>query len=157
MGKKNTYKNDWKSLYLFLGLFLFLTGLLFLLINSGIIPYPYTIRRLWPLTGIFCAIALLCSGLYRRKRLGVSYLVPSALLILLSLLFLLFSMHIISISFRQFAITWWPLCLVIPGIALVVLFFIRSSASTALSTVIIDDGDNIDDIADFMTQGGEAE
>jgi hypothetical protein len=155
MSKKTTYEKDRKSRYLFWGLFLFLTGLLFLLINSGIIPY--TIMQLWPLAGLFCGIALLCSGVYRRKRLGVSYLVPSAVLIVLSLLFLLFSMHIISISFRQFAITWWPLCLVIPGIALVVLFFIRSATSSVLSTVIIDDGDNIDDIADYMMQGGDAE
>jgi hypothetical protein len=155
MGKKNTYEKDRKSRYLFWGLFLFLTGFLFLLINSGIIPY--TIMQLWPVAGLFCGIALLCSGFYRRKRLGVSYLVPSAVLIVLSLLCLLFSMHIISISFRQFAITWWPLCLVIPGITLVVLFFIRGATSSAFSTVIIDDGDNIDDIADYMMQGGDAD
>jgi hypothetical protein len=155
MEKKNIYENGQKSRFLFWGLFLFSTGLLFLLINSGIIPY--TIKQLWPVTGLFCGIALLCSGLYRQKRLGVSYLVPSAVLLLLSLLFLLFSMQIIHMSFRKFAITWWPLCLVIPGIALVVLFFVRGAASSALSTVIIDDGDNMDDIAEFMMQGGEAE
>jgi hypothetical protein len=148
MQKKKNNKNGSESRYVFWGLFLLSTGLLFLFINAEILPYKIT--QLWPLVVFFCGGALLCSGLYRRKRLGVSYLVPAAMLMSLSLFFLLFSLRIITQNFVVFVAKWWPISLIAAGIALVILFFNRRQAILVLSTVVVDDGDSFDDIVDAL-------
>jgi hypothetical protein len=151
MRKNKIYKRGNESRYVFWGIFLLSTGLLFLLINSEIIPYG--IKKIWPLIVFFCGGALLCSGWYRRKRLGVSYLVPAAVLMLMGLFFLLFSLRIITENFAVFAAKWWPVILIAAGIVLVILFFNRRQTALALAAVVVDDGDNLDDITDALRDG----
>jgi ABC-type multidrug transport system permease subunit len=124
-------------------LFLFLTGSTFLFISSGLIPY--TIIQLWPLIVFFCGVSLLVSGFYRQQRMRISHLVPSIVLILLGILFLLFSLHVFTARFSVIVAQWWPVALIAAGIALVLLYLSRSAAATALSTLILDDEDNIED------------
>jgi hypothetical protein len=133
-----------KARYLFAGLFLFLTGLTFLLISSGLIPY--TILQLWPLIVFFCGLSLLGSGFYRREKMRVSHLVPSIALILLGILFLLFSLHIITAHFSVIVSRWWPVALIAAGIVLVLLYISRRKIPADFS--ILDDGDSIEDNGD---------
>lgn len=148
MDDNKTHNLGTESRYVFWGLFCLSTGLLFLLINAELVFYK--IAHLWPLVVFFCGGSLLCSGLYRRKRLGVSYLVPAVCLMLLGLFCLLFSLDIITESFTAFAIKWWPVSLIIAGIVLVALFFNRRKTAQAIATVMVDDGDNLDDITEDL-------
>jgi hypothetical protein len=119
-----------RNRYVFLGLFLFLTGATFLISGARLIPWG--VSKTWPALVLFSGLSLLASGCYRRKRLGMTYLIPGAALIVLSALFFLFSLDIIEEPFSVIAARWWPLGLIALGFVLVVLFFLRSKTPRSL-------------------------
>jgi hypothetical protein len=53
-------------------------------------------------------------------------IIPSVVIIVLSLIFLLFSLRIISMSFRRFVVTWWPAILVAAGMVLIAVDIART-------------------------------
>ena len=109
----------------FFGLYLCFVSVLFLLLSSGIMPWKFD--DLWPLCVILCGVCLFFTCLLRHHRLFSAYLIPSVLLILLGAFFLLFSMDVISISFKEFVSRWWPAFLILIGIVLVVLFLYQQN------------------------------
>ncbi len=113
------------GLFLFLGIFSFLTGIVFLLGDTELVN-P-TMRNLWPLIVVASGISLFPAGIYKLKRIRTVYLFPAIALVGLGLFFFLFSMHIVKISFVQFFSKWWPAFLIIFGIALVVIFLWQQS------------------------------
>ncbi len=109
------------GLFVYLGIFFSLTGILSLFIDTNIIKYKFS--DLWPLEVIFSGIALLPAGLYKLKRVRTIFLFPSLTLVVLGVLFLLFSLN--DISFSKFIGLWWPIILLIAGIALIVIFVVQ--------------------------------
>ena len=111
------------SFFVFLGLFLFFTGILFTLIDFKVIVF--TLRELWPIVVINVGLALFPAGLYKLKRMRTIYLFPAITLVVLGSFFSLFSLDIIRMSFRMFIVKWWPLLIILVGVSLVVIFFIQ--------------------------------
>jgi hypothetical protein len=110
-----------KARYVFMAAFLVQSGFLFLIKGLGLLPY--TILQVWPLFAIFSSLALLPTSFLHYGRLTVRYLVPSIGFFVMGLLFLLFSMHVLQHSFRDFFILWWPLALVLSLVSLVLVSF----------------------------------
>lgn len=106
--------------FVFIGMFLCATGLLFLFIDARIIPF--TLLQIWPILGILSGLFLLISSFIRHKRLKISYAVPGIAITGFGVLALLFSLNLITTSFVEFANTWWPLLFIFFGGALIILF-----------------------------------
>jgi hypothetical protein len=98
------------AFFLQLGFFLFLSAL-------AILPLP--VSKSWPLISVFCGIALFPAGWRRFGTLRAAYVVPSIAFVLLGSLFLIFSLDLVTFSFRQFMLNWWPLLIVLAGLVLV--------------------------------------
>lgn len=111
------------SLSLFFGLFFFLMGTVLLLMDSGILPYGFS--RMWPTIMISAALSLFPAGLYRARRVRTVYLFPAIMMLVLGIVFLLFSLHVIPVSFRFFVSRCWPLVIILSGGILVVTFYIQ--------------------------------
>ena len=111
--------------YLFLGIASFLSGLL-LLITRIVVHLELT--AIWPFFMMICGLALLVYGLRKRGYTRLSLTVPGAATLLLSFLFLPFSLGIIERPFADVVTEWWPLILVVLGIALLVLHLVREKS-----------------------------
>ncbi len=114
-----------KGTGVFIGLFLLLTGIVFLLIDTHIIPYGLV--KIWPTIMISSGISLFPAGFYKLKRVRTVYLFPAIMLVLLGIVFLLFSLHVFPMSFRWFISHWWPLLIVIGGAVLVGIFIVQQA------------------------------
>ncbi|MBO6131341.1 MAG: hypothetical protein J6P28_05175 [Treponema sp.] len=112
-----------KGIWVFLGIVFFLCGVHILLLDVNILPFSFI--ETWPLTIVICGLALIPAGLYNHKRIRTIYLFPAVLMILMGIVFLLFSMHIFKTSFRQFIYMWWPIILIFGGIWLIILFVVQ--------------------------------
>ncbi|MDR1785065.1 MAG: hypothetical protein LBR23_01180 [Spirochaetaceae bacterium] len=130
-----------KSYVVFLGLFGFMSGLLLLTSEAKILPNG--LGAFWPLFVFFSGICLIGSGFYGKRRLGISYMIPAVLLIILGMVFLLFSTNTIQETLASFAARWLPLGLILSGIVLVALFFSRSAIAGA-TAALLDDVDDFD-------------
>lgn len=111
--------------YVFLGIALLLSGLL-LLITRLIVPLELT--EIWPFFMTICGFSLLAYGLRKRGYTRLSLTVPGVATLLLSFLFLPFSLGIVTRPFADVVATWWPLILVALGIALVVMHLVRENS-----------------------------
>lgn len=121
------FERKWR--YVFLGLFACQAGVILLLLNT-IAPKDYLIR-FWPLGMTISGISLvpLCfKENSSSKRLAL--LISSVALILLSLLFLVFSMKLVKISFLEFVLSWWPLLLIIQGAVFLLIHVLRRQKKT---------------------------
>jgi len=104
-----------------LSLFLFASGLFFLLQDLELISY--TLSEGWPILVIIGGVSILLGGLRTKKR-RFCYLIPAIIIIILGFGFLLFSTDVIALPFIAFLGRWWPLFFVVGGLGLVVLFFL---------------------------------
>ena len=138
-----TFVNTQKHWMLFCGVFICLCAVLFLILESQISPWVF--EDLWPVIVIIGGISLFASGLYRAKRMQLSFFVPSVVLLVLGILFLLFSMNVITVSFFAAVSRWWPLMFVFAGIMLVVLFLVWTKNG---SHVVVAEEDDDDDFSD---------
>lgn len=102
--------------YVFLATSLMLAGVLFLLTNTAI---PVELGRIWPLFMTIIGVALLLYGLRKSGSSRVTFVVPGAAMALLSLIFLPFSLDLVTVEFASFVAVWWPVLLIVMGIALV--------------------------------------
>lgn len=102
--------------YVFLGTSLVLSGLLFLLTATAL---PVEMGRIWPLFLTIIGVALVAYGLRRSSPSRVTFTVPGIGMILLSGLFLPFSLELVSTDFAVFVRIWWPGLLVVAGLILV--------------------------------------
>ena len=111
--------------YLFLGVATLLSGLL-LLITTIVVPLELT--AIWPFFMTICGVALLLYGLRKRGYTRLSLTIPGLATLLLSLLFLPFSLGLVKQPFAEVVTEWWPLILVVLGITLLVLHIAREKA-----------------------------
>ena len=108
-----------RSLYLFLAAFFIQVGIFILLSALRILPLPFS--KIWPLISIFSGLALFPSGWHRYGAFKTNYIVSSLAFVLLGSVLLIFSLDMVSFSFAQFVIKWWPLIIVLTGLILVML------------------------------------
>ena len=108
-----------RSSYLFFASFFLMAGIFLLLSALGIIPLPFS--RAWPLLSVFSGLALLPVGWRRCSGFSPRYFVSSCAFVALGCVLLIFSLHMVPFSFKQFIYTWWPLLLVLGGITLVLI------------------------------------
>jgi hypothetical protein len=106
-----------QTIYLFFASFFILVGLFLFLSTMSIIPI--TFPQGWPLLSVFAGLALLPAGWRHYRRLRYSYLIPSLAFVILGCILLIFSLKIVSFSFKVFIIDWWPLLLALTGIILI--------------------------------------
>ena len=111
------------SFHFFLAVFCGLSGVFFGLVSGGIIPK--TIREWWPALVIFASFALFASGFYKAHKLRIAYTFPAVTLLLLGIVFLLFSFRAIPVSFKSFALMFVPFFIIISGVFMVVLFLLQ--------------------------------
>ncbi len=102
--------------YVFLGTSLLLTGLLLLVTGTVL---PVALSRVWPVFMTVIGVALLLYGLRKHGAARVTFTIPAGAMILLSVLFLPFSLDLISTDFTDFVGVWWPMLLVGMGVALI--------------------------------------
>jgi hypothetical protein len=110
------FKGGYES-YVFAGLFLVLVGAFILILNTG--AFDAGFRQIWPLFMLFAGVSLFAYGMKRKGNAQARMIIPSVAIIFLSLIFLLFSLRIVSMSFRRFVVTWWPVILVAAGVVLI--------------------------------------
>ncbi|MFP4329557.1 MAG: LiaF transmembrane domain-containing protein [Alkalispirochaetaceae bacterium] len=96
-----------------------LTGLLVFLRTTGIVELEF--RRVWPLFMTVAAVSLIAYGFTRPRGARAVLMVPATAMVLLSLIFLLFSLRLVETPFLSFVGRWWPTLLV----ALGVIFLVR--------------------------------
>ncbi|GHV42339.1 hypothetical protein AGMMS50268_15340 [Spirochaetia bacterium] len=106
-----------RSLYLFFAAFFLLVGLFLFLSALKIIPVAF--RQAWPLISVFSGLALIPAGWHRHGAFRSSYVVPSIAFVVLGSTLMIFSLGLVSFSFKQFILNWWPLLVVLAGLILV--------------------------------------
>jgi len=80
---------------------------------------------IWPVFMAIMGLSLIPYALRRRRRHRIDLLISSIFIVLLSLMFLPFSLKRTSITFFQFVLKWWPLLLIIAGLSLIISLIIR--------------------------------
>lgn len=114
---------DGREANVFAGTFLLLTGVFLLLRTSALAQV--TLQRLWPVFMSIGGLALLAYGISKGRDYRLVLGVPAAAIILLSVVFLLFSLEVVTISFTEFVLRWWPGLVVFWGITTVWSYFER--------------------------------
>jgi hypothetical protein len=109
-----------RSTYLFFAAFFLMLGFYLFLSAMGIIPIDIFYQS-WPLFAVFAGLALLPAGWRHYGAFRSRFVVPSAAFVVLGCLLLIFSFDIVTFSFKQFILNWWPLLLVLAGLLLVLL------------------------------------
>ncbi len=112
---------------IFGGLFALLMGIVFLLIDTHIIPYSF--KEMWPTIMIGFGLSLLPSVFYKFRRIRSVYLFPAIMMCVLGVVFLMFSMHVFPFTFRHFILKWWPLLIIFGGVVLICIFLLQQSGN----------------------------
>ncbi len=108
--------------FIFTATFLFMTGILFLFIDLGVCPFGFP--AVWPLLMLFIGLSFIVSGFVRYHRLSAIFMVPALAFAALGFLFMLFSTHVIPVSFTT-VVLWWVPLLLLPGFITFVIWFVR--------------------------------
>lgn len=102
----------------FSGTLLALTGGFWLLWESAL-P-GVSAASVWPVFMTIVGIALIVYGIRKGEEYQFTLVTPGIAIVLLSVVFLLFSFDIIAVSLASVAARWWPVIVV--GVGLMVLF-----------------------------------
>ncbi|MDR1933957.1 MAG: DUF5668 domain-containing protein [Spirochaetales bacterium] len=113
------YVKNGADAHVFSGIFLILAGSFFLVLNTGGLESGF--KQFWPLFMLFAGVSLFFFALKKKGAARIHMIVPAVAIILLSLLFLLFSLRIVSTSLRDFVVIWWPGILIFAGALLIIL------------------------------------
>jgi hypothetical protein len=90
-----------------------LSGIFILLQTTELVDVEF--QRIWPVFMTIAGLSLLAYSFTRRRNHRAVTMVPASAMIVLSLLFLLFSLDIVETSFIVFVSRWWPSLLVFLG------------------------------------------
>lgn len=96
--------------FFFASIFLFLTGALLFLIDIGTIRVH--LPSVWPVLMLFVGISFSAAGFINYRRLLAVYLAPAFVFAGLGFFFLLFTTHVITISFTTVVLWWFPFLLI---------------------------------------------
>jgi hypothetical protein len=138
------------SFQLFLGLLLSSSGILFSLCVSKIIPY--SVKEWWPVSVIFAGLSLFASGYYKHRKVLFVYSFSALTIAILGSLFLIFSFHVIHVSFRHFVAFAGPFLLIAAGLFMVFLFLFQKRHS---QFHIEDESDEINDDTGIFSEPGD--
>ncbi|HHU36084.1 MAG TPA: hypothetical protein GXZ47_02525 [Treponema sp.] len=111
-----------RARFFFAATFLFLTGILLLLLDFNVLDFPA--RGIWPLLMLFVGTAFTVSGYLHYRKIHAMYIVPSLVFSVLGFVFLLFSTDIITFSLRSLVMWWLPL-LFIPSLVSLIVWLIQ--------------------------------
>jgi hypothetical protein len=103
------------------GMVLTLGGVLFLLVNTVLTENG--LARIWPAFMLVTGVSLVPYGFRRRGSARTALVVPGIFISCLALIFLPFSVRRTGGGFGAFARQWWPVILVLVGVALIASFF----------------------------------
>jgi chromate transport protein ChrA len=103
------------------GMVLTLGGIVFLLVNT--VLEPQSLARIWPAFMLVTGISLIPYGFRKKGSARIAIIIPGLFISCLAVLFFPFSLHHESGGFASFVAQWWPMILVILGIALIVSYF----------------------------------
>ncbi|MGA2976569.1 MAG: hypothetical protein ABSF77_14770 [Spirochaetia bacterium] len=107
-----------------------LGGVVFLLMNT--ILASQSLARIWPAFMLVTGLSLVPYGFRKKASARTAIVVPGLFISCLALLFLPFSIHHAEGGFASFVTQWWPMILVILGIALIVSFFTSRRPSSKI-------------------------
>ncbi|ORC33914.1 hypothetical protein B4O97_14735 [Marispirochaeta aestuarii] len=96
---------------------LFSLGGLLLTLKSLLMP-DLTMERIWPLFMTFAGVSLAIYGRGFKGSFRVKILVPAVVMIILSLLFLPFSLELVRENFSSVVTVWWPLLFIFLSLGL---------------------------------------
>ncbi len=85
------------------------------------------VKRYWPLAVIISGASLLVLGTIRCKKFRTVYVFPAATLTILGSFFLLFTLRIITVPLRVFSSFFLPVFLILGGMFLIVLYYVRQN------------------------------
>ena len=134
------------SFRFFLALSLTLCGVFASLIAYKVVSL--SLKQLWPVFIMITGVCLFVSGRCSHKSFSLSYDLSALVLVFIGLLFLLFSLGVITVPFRTIALFSGPLLLILGGIILVILFLRRKALLEILPHEISDALNNDDDMED---------
>jgi len=103
------------------GMVLTLGGLVFLLVNT--VLNEESLARVWPAFMLVTGISLVPYGYRKKGSARTAIVIPAVFISFLALVFFLFSLRRTGGGFVAFVRQWWPMILVVLGIALIVSFF----------------------------------
>ena len=108
----------------FTGTLLSLTGGFWLLWESALPLVPAA--GVWPVFMTIVGIALVVYGIRKGGVYRFTLVIPGLAIVVLSGLFLLFSLEIVEASLAKVATVWWPLIFVLIGVMVLIRGFIPS-------------------------------
>lgn len=109
----------------FLAVTLTFYGIFSSLLVYQVIKIPFA--RIWPVYIFIAAVTLFASGRSTGRKFSLEYDFPALCLLVIAVIFLLFSLDVIEIPFARLAIMMCPVFLMFAGVFLVLLFFQRKS------------------------------
>ncbi|MBR1404353.1 MAG: hypothetical protein IJ558_09250 [Treponema sp.] len=137
------------AVFFFLGLLVFFLGLCMTFVFTNVLPFGP--EHLWPVAVLLCGICLILTCVFKHHRIRGVYLVPSVLIETLGVIFLLFSMNVITISLSVFVAKWLPLIFILFGAALVGVFMWQRNFNNYFPY----DKDELSDLTDEKNFYGE--
>lgn len=103
--------------YVFLGMILGLGGIVLFLMNTVLTTVG--MERIWPIFMTVTGVSLFFYGMKKHGDARISLTVPGVSIVLLSFVFLPFSLEWMSQSFSAFVADWWPILFIVLGIVLI--------------------------------------
>lgn len=117
------FAQDGPEGYVFVGMILTLVGLVSLLLNT--VMSEVGLYRIWPLFMTIAGVSLAVYARTKAEAARVTLQIPAVAIIVLSGVFLLFSLDVIERDFRRVVATWWPSILIVFGAALLWVYAAR--------------------------------
>ena len=114
---------------------------------------PYAFIEVWPVIGVSAGIFLFVAGIIRYQKILFGYFIPALTLFFLGLWFMLFSLKILKVSFRDVAIIGGPLFFIMSGILIIGFFLLQRK----YSNLVINDGENSDFDTEDIIEGEKQE
>jgi hypothetical protein len=115
------------SKLLLIGTFLTLFSGFFLL-YLNILPYlpDIGVEKIWPIFMLLTGAAIMPYAFFKKTPAAkIAIVIPSAFIIFLSIIFLLFSLKCVEGTFIDFASKWWPTLIILMGAIFIIIYFIR--------------------------------
>ncbi len=109
--------------YVFLGLILGLGGVVLFLMNTVLTTVG--MERIWPIFMTITGLSLFMYGMQKHGDARISLTIPGAAIVILSFVFLPFSLELMKQSFVRFVTEWWPILFIILGIVLIAIYVAR--------------------------------
>lgn len=114
-----------KAVLFYIGINLFIC---FVIAAGAKAAYPAAeIKRLWPVMTVSFGVTLVPVAYMKSGKLRITYVIPSAVLTLLGLFFMLFSFGVIKVPFKTFFSFVWPLIFLAAGLLLIVYYLYSRS------------------------------